>query len=56
MIEILLNEIFTMDLEQNEKIIQQYIEQQRNKTWLTKFCLCPGKNNLDLFKIVDFGQ
>ena len=30
-IEVLLNEIFTMDLEQNEKIIQQYIEDKEIK-------------------------
>ena len=54
-IETLLNEIFTLDREQNENIIKNYMNNKNNADMNHSDCSVPI-SNLSLFKIVGFGQ
>ena len=47
---------FSLDFDNNERVIGEYIEKKEIKfSWIICHC-CPRPNNLSLVKTVDFGQ
>ena len=58
-IEKLLNELFSLDKEDNERLVEQYATQPakaRNYNRRQTMITCARANNVILYNIVDFGQ